>query len=194
VPKTDWQESSDAELIAASITEPERFAPVFDRHYTDIARYLLRRLERSEAEEVAADAFVLAFSKRAAYDQTRASARPWLFGIAANLARRQRRSELARLRAYAKLDRQEEPDHSEAALDRLHAQGSRAALLEALVALPEREREVLLLISWGGLSYPEVAVALDIPGGSVRSRLSRARARLQAAVSDRADPPQEVRR
>jgi hypothetical protein len=76
---------TDGELIAASLELPERFAPLFDRHHGPIHRYLERRSGARVAEDVAAETFVVAFRRRAAFDTRRADARPWLYGIAANL-------------------------------------------------------------------------------------------------------------
>jgi DNA-directed RNA polymerase specialized sigma24 family protein len=87
------EEITDASLIAASVREPERFAVLFDRHFAAVHRYLQRRLGRDVAEELAAETFVTAFAGRLRYDGSRESARPWLFGIAANLVRHQRRTE-----------------------------------------------------------------------------------------------------
>jgi len=61
---------------------------------------------------------------------------------------------------------------------RLGSEARMRAVLAQVEALPEREREVLGLVAWAGLSYEQAAAALDVPVGTVRSRLSRARARL----------------
>ena len=71
-----------------------------------------------------------------------------------------------------------EPDHAEQVTDRLGSEARMRAVLARIDALPVREREVLGLIAWAGLSYEQAAAALDVPVGTVRSRLSRARARL----------------
>ncbi|HZV73907.1 MAG TPA: sigma factor [Conexibacter sp.] len=86
----------------AAREDPRAFAELFDRHYDLIAGWLRRRVERAPADELAAETFLQAFDARARYDATRADARPWLFGIAANLLRRHRRAEERRLRAYAR--------------------------------------------------------------------------------------------
>jgi DNA-directed RNA polymerase specialized sigma24 family protein len=90
---------SDAELIARARLEPAAFAPIFDRHYATIHSYLRRRLDAPIAEELAAETFARALRGVARYDEERADALPWLFGIAANLARRHRRTEVRRLAA-----------------------------------------------------------------------------------------------
>ncbi|MDF2711784.1 MAG: sigma-70 family polymerase sigma factor, partial [Nonomuraea muscovyensis] len=64
------------------------------------------------------------------------------------------------------------------------AQAVRAELVSALAALPAKDRDVLLLVAWGDLTYVEVAQALGIPVGTVRSRLNRGRRKVRAALGD----------
>ena len=172
---TGWLVTSDAELISGSLRDPTLFAGVFDRHYSAIAGFLRRRVERSLADELAAETFLRAFDGRARYDVTRADARPWLFGIAANLLGRHRRVEERRLRAFARAAGSVE----ERALDdvdaRLDAVAASPVLAAALAALGAGDRGVLLLYAWADLSYEEISAALEIPVGTVRSRLHRAR-------------------
>jgi RNA polymerase sigma-70 factor (ECF subfamily) len=170
-----WLVTSDAELISGSLRDPTLFADVFDRHYSAIAGFLRRRVERSLADELAAETFLRAFDGRARYDVTRADARPWLFGIAANLLGRHRRVEERRLRAFARAAGSVE----ERALDdvdaRLDAVAASPVLAAALASLGAGDRGVLLLYAWADLSYEEISAALEIPVGTVRSRLHRAR-------------------
>ena len=85
---------SDAALIEASLAKPDRFGELFDRHMPEIRRYLHRRVGVAEGDDLTAECFAVAFRGRARYDGSRADARPWLFGIAANLIRNHRRSEV----------------------------------------------------------------------------------------------------
>ena len=94
---------TDAELIAASASDPRSFAAIFDRHFADIDRYLARRVGASLAADLAADTFAIAFRSRARYDPSASDARPWLFGIAANLLRHHWRTERRRLRFERRL-------------------------------------------------------------------------------------------
>jgi RNA polymerase sigma factor (sigma-70 family) len=166
---------TDAQAIGASLADPDVFAVLFDRHFDAIHRYAQRRVGRDLADEIAAETFTRAFDRRRRYDTARADARPWLLGIAANLMRRHWRTERRRLDAYA---RSAERDQAELA-DPLAAE-----LAAALKALPRREREPLLLFAWADLSYDEIAVALGLPLGTVRSRISRARGRLRGPDVD----------
>jgi RNA polymerase sigma-70 factor (ECF subfamily) len=175
--------SSDGELIAASLADPRLFAGVFDRHYKAVAGFLRRRLERSLADDLAAETFLRAFDGRGCYDGSRADARPWLFGIAGNLLARHRRGEERRLRAFA---RAAGAVQEERGLDdvegRVDAASLAPVLAAALLSLAAGDREVLLLYAWADLSYEEISVAMGLPIGTVRSRLHRARAQVRGEL------------
>lgn len=177
----------DAELVTRSLERPEVFAHLYDRYAPDIHRYAARRLGDGAADDITAETFLIAFRARARYDRERAAARPWLYGIAARLIGRQRRSEVRALRAYARTgaDPVAEP-WIERAESRVAAEAVRAPLAGALAGLSAGDRHVLLLVAWADLSYQEVAEALDIPLGTVRSRLNRARRKVRTALG--ADP------
>lgn len=165
---------TDREAIAASLDDPRAFVVVFERHFDAIFRYLRRRVGRDRAEELASETFTTAFSARQRFDSSAWDARPWLYGIAVNLLRHHYRTEERELRAYARsavdpLGSEDPP------LERIDAEAGAARVAEALAELPPIEREVLLLYAWADLSYGEIAEALDVPVGTVRSRLSRAR-------------------
>jgi RNA polymerase sigma factor (sigma-70 family) len=169
---------SDAELIAASLTDPRVFAGLFDRHYAAVAGFLRRRLELSLADDLAAETFLQAFDMRNPYDVSRADARPWLFGIASHLLSHHRRSEERRLRAFAGAGQVLGDDRSlDDANRRLDAAAVSHVLAAALASLGAGDREVLLLYAWADLSYEEISIALRLPVGTVRSRLPGARAR-----------------
>ncbi|WP_342787194.1 RNA polymerase sigma factor [Actinomadura decatromicini] len=127
-----------------------------------------------------AETFLAAFRQRDRYDLARRDARPWLYGIATNLVGRYVRDEVRQLRAVQRGGRDvvSEPftDRSD---ERVSAQAHGRRLAGALASLPEGHRDALLLVVWGGLTYPEAAVALEVRVGTVRSRVSRARKRLR---------------
>ena len=174
---------TDAELIAASRDSPDEFALVFDRHAVAIHRYIARRLGTAEADDLLGQTFLLAFERRQRYDVTHADALPWLYGIATNLIHRRRRDEIRQYRAYARsaTDSSSGSFDNELA-DRLDAAAAGRTLSAVLAGLRSVERDVLLLFAWEDLSYPEIAQALDIPIGTVRSRLHRARRALRSAL------------
>jgi RNA polymerase sigma factor (sigma-70 family) len=177
----------DATIIEWSVRDPEAFAVLYDRHAAALHRYAARRLGESAADDIVADTFLTAFRKRARYDPGAArDARPWLYGIAANLIGKHARSEIRMLRAYARTgaDPVLTPRETAAddALDRVESAAAHRDLARALATLAKGDREVLLMIAWADLSYAEIAAALVIPVGTVRSRLNRARTRIRAAL------------
>lgn len=181
-----WRErTADADLIRRSLDEPERFAELYDRHAPALYRFVARRLGSQVAEDVVAEAFTVAFRRRATYDPRYADAKPWLFGIAVKLIGRHRRSEVRMFRALARSGGVAAPaGDTDAIDDRLTAATAGRALAQALAELPAGQRDVLLLVAWAELSYEEVAAALGLPVGTVRSRLSRARRRVRDGLSE----------
>lgn len=179
-------EESDGAVIAVSLREPGAFGVIFDRHGSTLLRFLARRVDPAEAEDLLGEVFRIAFERRPAFDQSRDSARPWLYGIAANLVARHYRSETRRLRALARAGAARAPDEdpAERAVAAADAVARWARVVDAIGVLPEAERQVLLLFAWEELSYGEIAAAVGVPVGTVRSRLSRARARLAALTEE----------
>jgi RNA polymerase sigma-70 factor, ECF subfamily len=178
---------TDAELILSSLKDAERFGLVFDRHFADIHRYLHRRVGAGLADDLAAETFVAAFNRRRDYDPEREDARPWLYGIASNLLRGQWRSERRRLLAYARAAIDADPHaDDDTVLDRADAAAVAPLVARALAALEDRDRDALLLLAWGELSYDEIADALGVPLGTVRSRIHRARAQVSEALLNEA--------
>ena len=175
---------SDAQVIASSLEAPEAFAALYDRHAGLLFRYLIRRVGRDTADELLGETFRIAFEKRTSFDCDRPDARPWMYGIATNLLAKHRRSEARRLHATARLAAEHRPyadtDSVVAAVD---ASVAWPKVAEAITQLPDGERDALLLFAWEDLSYQEVAAALDVPVGTVRSRLNRARSRLRELVA-----------
>ena len=175
----------DAAIIRLSLTEPERFELLFQRHAPSIQRYLVRRLGADAADDIVSETFLLAFRQRTSYDPARADARPWLYGIATNLIGRHRRAEIRLYRALARTgaDPVTEP-FTDRVDDRVSAGRASRQLASALARLSAKLRDTMLLAAWSDLSYEEIAVALGVPVGTVRSRLSRARSRLRQTMGD----------
>ncbi|MGQ4344046.1 RNA polymerase sigma factor [Streptomyces sp. SAS_275] len=183
-PVLDPGDERDGHVIAHSLEHPELFARLYDRYAPDIHRYAARRLGDHAADDVTADTFLTAFRVRARYDASRSSARPWLYGIAAHLIGKQRRKEVRGLRAVARTGH--DPVAAGWVGDTADLVADRAPLADALAALSGADRHVLLLVAWADLTYQEVAEALGIPVGTVRSRLNRARRKVRATLG--ADP------
>ncbi|GAA4057202.1 RNA polymerase sigma factor [Nonomuraea soli] len=176
---------TDSDVIRESLAEPEAFAELFDRYSGMIFRYVSKRLGPEPAEDLVGETFAVAFARRRSYDQTYLDARPWLFGIATKLVARHHRSEAARYRALLRSP-QDGPVESpaERVAAGVSAQAARRRLATALAVLPKRDRDALLLYAWCDLTYEEVARALDIPVGTVRSRLNRARRKVRAELGE----------
>jgi RNA polymerase sigma-70 factor (ECF subfamily) len=174
--------------MAAARSEPDAFVEVFDRHFDTVCRYLTRRVGPDAGEELAAETFARAFDARRTYEPRRGDVRAWLFGIAVNLLRHHYRTETRQLRAYARsgVDPVVEPEGETE--DRLDADSLGPRVAAALAALSPRDREVLLLYAWAELGYEEIAAALDVPVGTIRSRLSRSRARVVRLLANGGQP------
>jgi len=176
---------TDALIIGASLGDPARFEVIFDRHYESVCRYAQRRIGPDAGEEVAAQVFLEAFAHRDRFDAAYSSARPWLLGIATNLIRHQARSARVHRTALRRVtvERDEEDPSPEDGLD---AARMRPAIAAALATLPGSDREAFLLYALGELSYAEVAEAMRIPVGTVRSRIHRVRGALRELLGPEA--------
>jgi RNA polymerase sigma-70 factor (ECF subfamily) len=154
------------------------FEAAFEAEFAPLHRYLARRLGGTAADELAAETFVVAFRNWDRLEPAR-PVRPWLYGIAANLVRHHWRKERRMLRAYARTGIDPVLAEEDAAVARADVDARRQELAAVLAALRRDEREILLLHAWAELTDAEIAAALGLPLGTVKSRLSRARARLR---------------
>lgn len=178
---------TDSELVARSRADPQAFAALFDRHHAELYRYLRRRAGASLAADIAAETFLTAFASRSAYHPDGESVRPWLYGIAHNLLRNHARSERRRWLAYARHG--EMPDADQAAADAFARADRRVddvlmadRIGRFLAQLSSQDRDALLLFAWAEMSYADIASTMQIPLGTVRSRLNRARCQLRSTV------------
>jgi RNA polymerase sigma-70 factor (ECF subfamily) len=180
---------SDAAIISASLADPARFGAVFDRHATTLYRFLVRRVGPDEADGLLGELFRVAFERRHTYDDDRPDARPWLYGIGTKLLAKHRRNEERRLRATARLIARRAPavDVADGVASSLDAAQLWPQVSQLIAGLPDGERDALLLFVWEELSYEQIAASLEIPVGTVRSRLNRVRRRVRAL-----DVPLEV--
>ncbi|WP_372343616.1 RNA polymerase sigma factor [Streptomyces sp. KL116D] len=201
-------EQGDASALRARIRDGDAgaFAELFDAYARSVHNHAFRLTgDWSVAEDVVSLTFLEAWRLRGRTDPDGGSLRPWLLGIATNVTRNTRRT--ARRHAAA-LSRIPPPEPVRDIADDVAGRLDDAAYLHAVRTAVHRlrraEREVLALCVWGGLDYAAAAEALGIPVGTVRSRLSRARARLTAELaagpgqtkgdrSSAAGPPKEGR-
>jgi RNA polymerase sigma-70 factor (ECF subfamily) len=164
-------------VIARSLSDPSAFGVIFDRHFDAVHAYLARRVGRTVADDLAASTFTVAFERRRRFRREATTARPWLFGIATNLLRNEQRAEKRALETLGRLALSAVAPPSP---EVLHV----GQLGKLLSSLDRGQRDVLLLYAWEELSYEEIATALGVPVGTVRSRLARARARLRSMLGD----------
>lgn len=179
----------DSEIVRASLGDPARFGELFDRHHRVVWTFLARLAGGETADELAADVFVVAFERRRTFDPDRGEVRSWLYGIALNLLRNRQRSEGRARRAFQRAAglRDEADDEAAVVDDAVDLADRGRRVRQALAHLDRDHREVLALYAWEELSYDEIAAALAVPVGTVRSRLSRARDNLRRLL-DAADP------
>ena len=159
------------------------FDEAFAAEFAPLHRYLARRVGASAADDLAAETFVIAFRNWEKLDPERA-VRPWLFGIAANVMRHHWRKERRMLRAYARTGVDPVFAEDDDAVERADASVRRLELAEMLAALSRDEREILLLHAWAGLTDTEIAEALGLPIGTMKSRFSRTREKLRNQLGE----------
>lgn len=168
---------SDAAVLADSVVRPAQFSLFYERHLATVAIFLARRVGNELAEDLAAEVFARAVRGRATFRPDHGTGLPWLLGIANHLVADHRRAERRRL------DRLQRLQTAEAHFDPDPVSRAAPELVRQLRRLPAPERDTLLLVVWGELSYAEAASALGVPVGTIRSRIARARQRLAAAIA-----------
>lgn len=172
-------ELTDAELwYRVRSGDPESFGELFRRHGPTIHRFAVRRTGNlDQADDVAAVVFLEAWRARERTELVNSSALPWLYGIATNVIRNWRRSHRRHDAALQRIGELPRPTPREVG-DQVAAALEARRILNQVPRLPRKEFDVLVLATWEGLSTAEVAAALGIPQGTVKSRLNRARNRL----------------
>ena len=151
-------------------------------HVDNVFAYAARRVGHDLAADITADVFRIAIEQPERYQERRGSQLGWLYGIATNLLRRHWRTESRRLHAISRhANREVAPiDPLVVVDDRLIAADDTALLMNAVVALVPIDRDLLILATWQQASRQDIAEALSIPVGTVRSRLHRIRGELRA--------------
>lgn len=176
--------STDSAIIRRSLEDPSAFAELFDRHAAGVGRFAARRVGAEAAQDVLSETFLVAFRRRSQFDHAWESAVPWLLGIASRLIKKHRADEARQWRSITASVGAMQTWHDgelSRADERTDAAATIATLARDIDALPAHDRETLLLYAWGDLTYDEIAVALKVPVGTVRSRLNRVRRKLGAA-------------
>ncbi|MFI5730043.1 RNA polymerase sigma factor [Kribbella sp. NPDC051587] len=185
---------SDGELWRRSVEgETEAFGVLFDRHARAVYNFLFRRTASwSDAEDLTSLVFLHAWRRREDVVLVHDSALPWLLRTADYVLRNEwRKQHFRRLNLLRQGPAADVPDHAEHVAARIDDEREAKRLRALLRKLPRHEREIVELCFWSGLDAQSAAVALDIPLGTVKSRMSRARKRLRdlsVAVSTVEDP------
>ncbi|WP_214416613.1 RNA polymerase sigma factor [Sphaerisporangium fuscum] len=176
--------------------DTEAFEWLFDEFARMVYGHAFRLTgDWSVAEDVMSLTFLEAWRLRHRIAPDQGSLRPWLLGIATNVARNTRRAARRYGDAVARMPGGDfVPDFADEVAGRVDDAGQLALIRRAYAKLRRPEQEVFTLVIASGLSYEEAAQALGIPVGTVRSRLSRARKKLEKFMAEHGwpEPPQEV--
>lgn len=169
-------------------SNPDRAAVglLFERHGDRLRRYLAGRVGPTHADDLLSEVFLAACRRWPTFDADRGSEIAWLFGIATTAVRSHARDEARHLRRV--LAHNADPSHPALAAEsdeRIDAERRIRRLVPDLKLLDPVDRDILLLVAWAGLTPTEVAASLDLPPGTVRSRLHRARQRLRRVDATR---------
>lgn len=178
---------SDADLLEAIAADRhDAFEALFDTHADFVFNIARRRTgSAAEAEDVTAEVFTELWRKRRTVRTHHGSLRPWLAGTTTNLTHRYWRTAERRGRALLRLasrDGATSTDFADRTVAGVDAAGQLDGLRAALLDLPRDQFDVLTLSVWEELTHTEIAEALGIAVGTVKSRLSRARAALTESL------------
>lgn len=157
----------------------ERFRELFDACYLRLQAYARRRCEAADADDLVAEVLMVAW--RRLDDIPRDAELPWLCGVARRVLANQRRSEHRRLRLVDRVGREPALVGSTSATE---IDESAPGAVSALARLRPADQEVLLLAGWEELAPREIAVVLGCSANAAALRLSRARRRFRAALTE----------
>ncbi|WP_134764652.1 RNA polymerase sigma factor [Nocardioides sp. 1609] len=173
----------------ATAGDRESFGVLFDRHAEAVRSYCARRTGSLDAaDDLVSIVFLEAWRRREEVELVDDLALPWLYGVARRTVQRRWRTAVRHRQALSRLPASMvEPDPADGVAARLDDERHLERVRVAMTELNAIDRDVILLCVWQGLDYASASVALGVPIGTVRSRLSRARGRLRDAVEP--DPP-----
>lgn len=181
---------------AAVSGDADAFGTIFDRYQGAIYTYCFRRVSSwPHAEELTSVVFFEAWRTRRPLDLGSNGALPWLVGIATRVTHRHHRSIARHSAMLARISAQQprpSPDLAEDVAARVDDERRMTEIRAHLVRLPQRDQDVIEVCLFLGRNYEQAAEALNIPVGTVRSRLSRARRRLAAGLHVVTTPPPDA--
>jgi RNA polymerase sigma factor (sigma-70 family) len=175
---------------AARAGDPAAFGDLYRRHRDRIYGHALRLTRSSpDAEDVTALVFLEAWRRRERVRVVDGTILPWLFVTTANVIRNHERAARRHRAAMSSLPpASAAPDHAPEIDDNIDRLGPRSELRRAFVALSARDQEVVTLCVLEEVPLAEAAATLGIPLGTLKSRLSRAKARLSRSLEVTFDP------
>ena len=189
-------EVSDDELVDRLRSgDPEALAVLFDEHADRIYNFCFRRTASwSLAEDAMSAVFLEVWRIRDRATTHDGAVLPWLYGVATNVCRNASRGHRRQLALAARLpDAAPSLDHADEVAGRVDDERRMARLVVAMRQLSPRDQQVLTLVAWDGLTYEQAAAALDLPVGTVRSRLARSRERLTELLASPDPSPKDDR-
>jgi RNA polymerase sigma-70 factor, ECF subfamily len=168
-------ERTDGELIErVGDGDRDAFDELYRRYARSVLGLALRRLgDRGRAEDALQDAFAAVWRSARTYDAERGTGGAWLYTVARNSV-----VDTARRRPEPVAEPAERPDEGAGPAEQAEASWLSWRVHRAIEELPERERPVIELAYWGGLSQSEIAEFLQVPLGTVKTRTRSALARL----------------
>jgi RNA polymerase sigma-70 factor (ECF subfamily) len=184
---TDWADGPDDRTLwsQAAGDSGSAFTVLFDRHAKAVYNHCFRLTASwAAAEDHVQNTFLVAWRRRAELRLERDSALPWLLMVATNVVRNDRRGIARRLRLIRRVHADAPiPDHADDVAARVDDQRRMAVVVAAVNRLPRNEREALAMCVWSGVSYSDAAAVLGIAEGSVRARVSKAKARVASLLA-----------
>lgn len=183
--------TEDERLLRALVAgSHDAFEQIFDAHADFVFNVALRRSgSTTESEDILAEVFAEMWRQREKLESRYGSLKPWLAGTAANLTRRHWRSTERRRRALIRLQTrsdQTSEDLADEAVAKIEDARRVHRLRAALMDLPADQYTVLTLSVWEELSHQEIAETLGVAVGTVKSRLSRARRKIEQSIGTEA--------
>jgi RNA polymerase sigma factor (sigma-70 family) len=178
---SDRSAISDGDLWAAAAADPSAFGELFERHADAIYNHCFRRTASwSAAEDLVSVVFLEAWRRHKEVRLTGDSILPWLLAVGNNAMRNRTRAIRQHERLLRKLPHEfSQDDQVDEIASRIDDERRMRSVVEAFSRLSESEQDVLSLCGWAGVDYTDAAAVLGVPVGTIRSRLSRARAHLR---------------
>lgn len=176
----------DDERLCASLRAGDQrvLADLYDRHSSAAYSLAARMVGPAEAEDIVHDAFMVMVKDPLAFDPSRGTFRPWLLRVVHNCCV----NALRRRRSAGEDGLAAMPDSARGPADEAMASLSASAVREGLRELPLDQRQALVLAYYGGLSHSELSAQLDVPLGTVKSRVRRGLLTLRELVGTEALP------